>query len=139
MLTDKGYQSLQVVIEELRRISHDLNPSVIEDIGLVEAISQMADKINVTGKPRVQFHHRVYPTLALNEGDKIAIYRVIQEQIANILKHAKAQNVSITLRIREKKVDLAIEDDGIGFDRVRLKKAWGSGTLGTEHNIIKVV
>ena len=125
MLTEKTYQSIQTVIDEIRRISHDLNPSAIVDVGLVEAIEQLTEKINVSGKIRVRFvpNSREYNTL--NEDDKIAIFRMVQEQLSNILKHANASNIVIRLEVMSNKVRLCIKDDGVGFNLSQCKKGLG--------------
>lgn len=126
MLTEKTYQSIQTVIDEIRRISHDLNPSAIVDVGLVEAIEQLTEKINLAGKIRVQFvpDKRQYRH-SLNEADKIAIFRIVQEQLSNILKHAGASMVLIRLEVVDGLIRLCIKDDGIGFDLSKCKKGLG--------------
>jgi len=126
MLTEKTYQSIQTVINEIRRISHDLNPSAIIDVGLVEAIEQLIEKINVSGKIRIQFvsDRRRYKD-SLDDEDKIAIFRIVQEQLNNILKHANATKVLIRLEVVEGLVRLCIKDDGIGFDLAKCKKGLG--------------
>jgi PAS domain S-box-containing protein len=126
VLTEKAYQSIQTVINEIRRISHDLNPSAISDLGLVEAIEQLIDKINISGKVSIDFapDRRQYKHY-LNHDDKIAIFRMVQEQLTNILKHSGATHVWITLCLVEDTVKLCIKDNGIGFDLSKCKKGLG--------------
>jgi PAS domain S-box-containing protein len=133
VLTAKSYESLQTVIDEIRKISHDLNPSVIEDIGLAEAIEQMADKINLTNKLKVHFHNKVSAANTFREQDKVSIYRIIQEQLNNIIKHAQAKEVIITLVVEGNMVHLRIEDDGVGFDASKVKK--GLGLKNINHRV----
>ena len=126
MLTEKTYQSIQTVINEIRRISHDLNPSAIVDVGLVEAIEQLIEKINLSGKIKVRFlpNKREYKHV-LSEDDKIAIFRIVQEQLSNILKHANATNVTIRLEVVNNIIRLCIKDDGVGFNLSECKKGLG--------------
>lgn len=126
MLTEKTYQSIQTVINEIRRISHDLNPSAIVDVGLVEAIEQLTEKINLAGKINVKFipNKREYKQ-NLNEDDKVAIFRIVQEQLSNILKHANATMVVIRLEVINNRVRLCIKDDGVGFNLSQCKKGLG--------------
>ncbi|HVF81496.1 MAG TPA: PAS domain S-box protein [Flavisolibacter sp.] len=126
MLTEKSYQSIQTVIDEIRRISHDLNPSAIIDVGLAEAIEQLIHKINLAGKIAIQFtsHNKQYKC-GLPEEDRVAIFRIVQEQLNNILKHAKAKNVIISLKIEDGLVMLCIKDDGVGFDLAKCRKGLG--------------
>ena len=126
MLTEKAYQSIQTVIDEIRRISHDLNPSAIVDVGLVDAIEQLIGKINLAGKINIQFlPNRPTYSQYLSEEDKIAIFRIVQEQLNNILKHAKARNVIIRLEVINGITKLCIKDDGIGFDLAKCKRGLG--------------
>jgi PAS domain S-box-containing protein len=125
VLIEKSYQSLHQIINEIRRISHELNPSAIEDIGLVEAIEQIIEKITLACKLNIHFEKRVPHSAVLKEEDKITIYRIIQEQINNIIKHAQAKNVKISLLIKEEKIQLMIQDDGKGFCVAKAKKGLG--------------
>ena len=123
LLTEKSYQGLQEVINEIRKISHELNPSIVEDVGLIDAIHQMVDTINLTGRMVVSFRHEgVRP---LREEDRIAIYRIIQEQLSNIIKYAEARQVLIELDMSGGQTLLRITDDGVGFDTQTAKKGLG--------------
>jgi two-component system, NarL family, sensor histidine kinase UhpB len=135
MLTEKTYQSIQTVIDEIRRISHDLNPSAIVDVGLVEAIEQLIEKINIAGKIKITFQpdKRQYKC-HLNDEDKITIFRIVQEQLNNILKHANASFVFIGLEVIDQNVKLCIKDDGVGFDPLTCKKGLG---LRNIHNRVE--
>ncbi|MEJ7912468.1 MAG: PAS domain S-box protein, partial [Chitinophagaceae bacterium] len=95
MLTEKSYQCIQAVMIEIRKISHELNPSALQDVGLTEAISEMIDKINLTKKLTIAFNYTEEAKLFVTkEEDRIAIYRIIQEAISNVIKHAYAKNAS---------------------------------------------
>lgn len=147
LLTQKSYQGIQAVINEIRTISHHLNPSAIADVGLVEVIEQMMEKINLSGKLSVCFKPGAEEGLKmLQEQDNIAIFRIVQEQLNNILKHAAATHVLITLQVEDNTVKLMIKDDGVGFDVNKCKKGLGlrniynrveyySGTLDIESSI----
>lgn len=126
MLTEKSYQSIQTVINEIRRISHDLNPSALVDVGLMEAIEQLIEKINLAGKINVRFitDKRKY-TYRLTDDDKMAIFRIVQEQLNNILKHSKATAVTIKLELTEELIKLCIKDNGVGFDLAKCRKGLG--------------
>jgi PAS domain S-box-containing protein len=134
LLTEKSYQSIQLAITEIRKISHNLNPSAVEDFGLGEAITEMVDKINLSEKVKVDF--KFFATVkktALKSEDKIAVYRIVQEQLNNILKHAHAKNVFIELAIKPSKIHLFIEDDGNGFNPKKINK--GIGLKSIHHRV----
>jgi two-component system sensor histidine kinase UhpB len=134
LLTEKSYQSIQLAITEIRKISHNLNPSAVEDFGLSEAITEMVDKINLSEKVKVDF--KFFATVKktpLKSEDKIAVYRIVQEQLNNILKHANAKNVFIDLAIKPLKIHLFIEDDGNGFNPKKINK--GIGLKNIHHRV----
>ena len=133
-LIARSSQSLQTAIMEIRKISHDLNPSTIDDIGIVEAINEMIEKMHLTGKIIIHFiHEGFHGSLSLIYEDKIALYRIVQEQLNNILKHADASNVSINLKLDFPLVHLKIEDDGRGFDATKAKR--GLGLKNISHRV----
>lgn len=103
-----------------------MNPSAIVDVGLVEAIEQLIEKINLSGKINIQFiPDKKWYKCGLIEEDRVAIFRIVQEQLNNILKHAKAKNVIIKLRVEDGLVMLCIKDDGVGFDLAKCRKGLG--------------
>jgi PAS domain S-box-containing protein len=134
LLTEKSYQSIQLAITEIRKISHNLNPSAVEDFGLREAITEMVDEINLSEKVKVDFKFSATVKQSpLKSEDKIAVYRIVQEQLNNILKHAHAKNVFIELAIRNSKIHLFIEDDGKGFNPKKISK--GIGLKNIHHRV----
>jgi two-component system sensor histidine kinase UhpB len=134
VLTEKSYQSIQLAIEEIRKISHDLNPSSVEDFGLKDAITEMIDKINLSGKLKIVFRFvMAVKKMQLKSEDKIAIYRIVQEQLNNIVKHAQAKNVLVDLSINLSEVHLLIEDDGKGFNTKKINK--GIGLKNIHHRV----
>ncbi len=101
--------------DQVRQISHNLMPLDLEKFGLVEALTNMIQRINQQNTICIDF--RTYHfDLFLNNDLGLNIYRISQEALANILKCASAKNVLVELIQHEKKISLSIEDDGIGFD-----------------------
>lgn len=103
------------VIEDVRRLSLALSPTILEDLGLTSAIEWLVDNF-----ARMQ---RLQSTRAIEEIDQlfpkdqwITIYRVVQEALTNIGRHAEADNTSVTVRRSDEEVVFTIEDDGKGFD-----------------------
>ena len=134
LLTEKSYQSIQLAIAEIRKISHDLNPSSVEDFGLKEAITEMIDKINLSGRLKITFRFSTKgKKLHLKSEDKIAVYRIVQEQLNNIMKHAQARIVLVDLSIKSSVVNLVIEDDGKGFNPKKTNK--GIGLKNIHHRV----
>ena len=112
-------QYINQVIENVRRLSRDLSPSVLEDAGLLAAIHWLITNSKTDHKIK----------MILNVGDidqlfsrdaQIIIYRILQEALTNIVRHAQAKNASLTIEGHEDEVSFSVEDDGIGFDALRV-------------------
>jgi signal transduction histidine kinase len=97
----------------IRRVSHDLRPVVLERLGLVEAIGNVADQVNDSGEIQLDFDASFEATLA--KEDQLNWYRIVQELITNTLKHAQAKNIYLKLLEEDDTVCLLYKDDGIGL------------------------
>jgi PAS domain S-box-containing protein len=103
------------IIENARRLSRDLSPSILEDIGLTPALRWLVD--NFIKNYRIQVAFDIVNVDHLFPKDsQIMIYRVFQEALANVGKHARAANVSAKVQLEADTVSFIIEDDGRGFD-----------------------
>ena len=102
-------------LKELQRLISDLRPSHLDDLGLSAALRWYAGRISElsTVSVRVDIHGEERD---LDEALKITIFRIIQESLNNILKHAQATNVNIHLVYEEKNVRINVWDNGRGFD-----------------------
>ncbi len=126
------------VLEGVHKLVYDLRPSVLDDLGLKSAIRWYAD--TRLGSQGVHLHfetsgeeRRLFPQV------ETAVFRVAQEAITNIAKHAEAENVTVHLEFKESSLFLEIEDDGKGFDMEKVTrladKGMGLGLLGMEERI----
>jgi len=113
--------TVQDSINEIREISYDLHPHILERVGLGDAIDSMIVKISKSSD--IQFD------LILDKIDKlfdkkveINIYRIIQEAVNNIIKHSQATEVKLEIKKNIKYVNIKISDNGIGFDKRLMKK-----------------
>lgn len=110
----KGAEALNGAIKEVRRLSHDLRPGVLDDLGLTAALEALTDNFaDRTGIP-VELESVAFKNLLLPEA-KTALYRVAQEALNNIERHANASAVSIRLSSTQGRVQMVIADNGHGF------------------------
>lgn len=109
-------------IADLRNISHNLMPSALIRLGLVSALNDMAEKINSSRQIAVKVEATGI-SARLPENFEIAIYRVVQEAVNNILKHANARNISVSLGLIGENLSLTIADDGKGMPEDAGKKS----------------
>jgi signal transduction histidine kinase len=105
---------LQGVLDEARRISADLRPPLLDDLGLAAAISCFCREFRET-HPDIEVDVQV-PQQDVPEPVKTVIYRVLQEAADNVARHAQAKNLLVVLRRRPLGTDLLVADDGRGFD-----------------------
>ncbi len=102
-------------IREVRQISHDLRPTLLDDLGLEAALIGMLTQFSE--RTGIHVEHQFTPRLnALMEEVEITLYRMSQECLSNIEKHAEAKNVTFTIEIQRDLLCLECRDDGVGFD-----------------------
>ena len=111
---DKGITSLGGAIQEVRRISRDLRPGLLDDLGLGPALKSLTDEFSTRTGIAVDCQTVVFRN-RLDQEAKIALYRIAQEALTNIERHAEAQNVTLSIRGYRSGVMLRIADDGRGM------------------------
>lgn len=104
---------LRQVEDQLRRYSHELRPSMLDDLGWLAAIRFLADSVSKRTGIRVEIAARVRDRL--DSELETTLYRVVQEALNNAAKHSKASLVRITITREDATLGCAISDDGVGF------------------------
>jgi signal transduction histidine kinase len=106
---------LDGVIENVRRLSRDLSPAILEDLGLLSALKYLADGAgkHYTVRQSFEVEHldRLFP-----QETQIIIYRIFQECLSNISKHAQATELAMAVKQEEATLTIVLEDNGIGFE-----------------------
>jgi two-component system sensor histidine kinase UhpB len=102
-------------LEEIRRIALELRPKILEDLGLGDALAWRVDELNASGAVRATLSVSGLDR-RLPEAIELVLYRVAQEAITNVTRHARARTARIVLERSNAVVSLVIEDDGRGFD-----------------------
>ena len=122
-------------INELRNIAHSMMTPSFDDFKFEQIIQDITINYNLSGKFRLRVAFPPSELLdSIPNAIKLAFYRIIQEQVSNILKYARAKNVMIKLFILENSYTLEISDDGIGFDTSRKTK--GIGLRNMESRVV---
>ena len=117
---------LNDAIRESRRISHELTPQFLEDFGLYEAIKAVCKHFNQFMKINCQFKGS---TAKLDKYLELSVYRIIQELMLNIFKHAQASQTTVEVEQTSAAIVLVISDNGIGFNPLEMKRK-GIGLQG---------
>ena len=115
---------------QVRSISHNLMPSSILEYGLIESVREYCIKINNSNSFKIEF--QTFGTnLSLSKKTETVIYRIIQELVSNILKHAKATEAMIQFNHREDELFITVEDNGIGFNTTKISEGIGHKNVKT--------
>ena len=129
--------SVDRAMERVRDLALDLRPSLLDDLGLGAAVRSHADKFARTTP--VEAHLSIDAVPRLSSGLEIACFRVAQEALTNVARHAKARNVWVDLHLDTEALDLRVRDDGIGFDvnlaRGRAISGASMGLLGMQERV----
>ena len=129
-LLDGGVQRLREVLGEVRRISHDLRPALLDDLGLARALEHLAREWGQ--RSGVNIETACEDPGAVPEAVATALFRVAQEALGNVEQHAHAEHVSLALRRRDGRLRFEVVDDGRGFDADALLRSPRAG-LGMTH------
>jgi signal transduction histidine kinase len=119
---------LDQVGEQLRRLSHELRPVILDDFGLVAALEFLAQGVSTRTGLAVTVRSSLEQRLP--QAIETALYRILQEALANASKHARAARVQIEIARHADMVNASIRDDGIGLDLPRLYPQAGRRGLG---------
>lgn len=118
--------SLDCIIDNTRRISRELNPSILEDLGFTTAVRRLLEDFANHYETRCRFEIEEVDEL-LGSRTQLVIYRILQESLTNIVKHSHANDVSCHIRRNHRAVHIALEDNGVGFDKDMLSLTEKSG------------
>jgi signal transduction histidine kinase len=129
-----GLRELVVAtLQDVRRLAVELRPTALDDFGLVPALRRLADSFAEQTGITVDLQPSL-PDERLPAEVETALYRIVQESLTNVVKHARAQRVSILLARREDAIAAVIEDDGRGFDPTHTR-AGGFGLVGIRERL----
>jgi PAS domain S-box-containing protein len=122
---------------ELRNLSHELRPTILDDLGLVPALEFLAQGVSKRFGIRITVEGDTSGRLPPQV--EVALYRIVQEALNNTTKHARANHVSVRLQKEQNKIHLAVSDDGAGFDVQSVmgqKGRSGLGLIGIRERLI---
>lgn len=111
----KIMEYLEQVREQLRTLSHDLRPMILDQLGLLPALEQLANGYRKNSGLTIDIVTENL-TERVNRDVETGMFRVVQEALVNIAKHAQAEHVEIKLRLDNSRLHARISDDGVGFD-----------------------
>jgi signal transduction histidine kinase len=124
-LIKKSNENIVSVINEIRQLSRSLMDPSIDDLGLIDSINDLIENINLTQTIQVSLEADASIEAELGKKQKLTAFRIVQESLNNVMRHAEAKNVAIKLFHRPDYALLKVEDDGIGFNPHLVKRGAG--------------
>jgi signal transduction histidine kinase len=121
-------------LQSARRIMTDLRPEVLDLLGFIETVNQHIKNFEVRNKIKCNFTNNA-TGIELTSQQSVALFRIVQETLNNISKHAKATEVNIKLIQTHEYLTLEITDNGVGFDVNDKKKTDSYGLLGMKERV----
>ena len=135
-LARRSEESISEVMQDVRRLLLNLSPTVLEEFGYTSAVEGLVNKINET--TTIHFNLVIFGMKQpLPKDHELALYRITQELITNVLKHADASHVSLQIGQRDGKIILMMEDDGKGFDLNTHKDGYGLKNLAARTKLLQ--
>jgi signal transduction histidine kinase len=111
-------ESLEIIAEmmgKVRTLSLNLRPSMLDDLGIVAALDWYIKRLKKNADFEITFEHGLQPDQRFPTPVETALYRVTQEALTNVVRHAQARAVLISLSAKTDRVILSIQDEGVGF------------------------
>ena len=105
------------LIDKVRQMSLDLRPSILDDLGLVPALEWYFDRYQKQSGIAVIFYYQQLRDRRFPAEIELAIFRVIQESLTNVARHAKVKSVDVDISMDDEKIYVDIQDTGVGFDQ----------------------
>lgn len=126
---EKISQHVTDTIDQVRRISHDLSPSIIHDLGISSALAYFFEDFAAHSGVKIFGKIPNIDTLFSHE-TVVIIYRIFQEAFTNIDRHSNADTVTVAIQVREHNVFFSLEDNGRGFSVKNVAASTGPGQKG---------
>lgn len=125
---EKALEILNDAYQEVRNISHNMMPNALVRLGLIPAIKELVENINAAKVLTIDFSTNI--DRPLGKSMDITIYRIVQEIINNMMKHAKADHIVMEINRTNDNLNISIRDNGVGFDTSIINESKGLGWKG---------
>lgn len=128
---------IETTINTVRRIASELRPGVLDDLGLVAAIEWQIGQFQMRSGLKCHWTNNT-SEIELSRERATAVFRILQEILTNVLRHARASNLYVKLGRSEKCVELEVRDDGVGITENQMRNSRSLGLLGMKERALLV-
>jgi signal transduction histidine kinase len=125
---------LDETVETVRRITLELRPSLLDDLGLIASMEWHLGEFEKRFDNLTNLVHQIDET-KLSDTAKTSLYRIFQESLTNVARHSLAKQVTIAIIQKGESLQLSIDDNGVGFDKEKLKERKTWGILGMQERM----
>lgn len=132
---EKSMDMLDKSIAELRRVAHNMMPETLMKFGLDTALKDFCSSVDQSGAVKLTYQSFGLENSTIPDVTSAAVYRIIQELVNNILKHADATSALVQLIRKDDTLSITVEDDGKGFDRKVLETGGGIGYTSLQNRV----
>ncbi len=132
---ERSIAMLDQSIQELRRVAHNMMPEALVKFGLNTALQDFCNSINQSDALQITYQSFDVKDDTVSTNKSSAIYRIVQELVNNILKHAHAKTALVQLVKKDNTLSITVEDDGMGFDKSILQTNSGMGYLNLQNRV----
>jgi PAS domain S-box-containing protein len=130
-------EHIEEVGSELHRLSHELHPAWLEQLGLAASLRRICSELSDAGGITILLEIEEIPVVLTNEV-ALAVYRIAQEALHNIVKHSRARNSTVRLEADRDDIVLSVIDDGLGFDPLADRAMTGVGLISMRERVGQV-
>lgn len=135
-MISRSIENLSKCIEEIRKLSSSLVPPSLDADSFTAVIKDLAEPIKLATSINIKYNIDNLHADALTDVQQVNVYRIIQEHLNNILKHAKAKNVNILMQYENNQITLSIKDDGEGLDVTARRKGIGFNNIQSRAELL---
>ena len=132
---ERGLDMLDASINELRRVAHSMMPDALMKYGLNAALKDFCTGITGSGVIKVVYQSYGIDDLQIEQAASVTLYRIIQELLNNVIRHAGATKAVVQVNKEGSKILVTVEDDGKGFDTKMLKESNGIGWINIQNRL----
>ena len=134
---DKLAQGAKNLFQDVHRISHELHPATLEQLGLLQSLEKLCRDISASGAVTVEFTSEGASFEVPND-IALCLYRVAQEALQNVVKHSNANIAKVKLALRNQQISITISDEGTGFDQQDAGNYASLGLVSMRERILSV-
>jgi two-component system sensor histidine kinase UhpB len=126
---------IKKMFEQVRTLAFELRPSVLDEFGLVEALRHLVTRHGERAGLRASFS-ATPPDARAPVEIETGCFRIVQEALSNVARHARARHVEVTLTVQDGALEVTVRDDGVGFNVERLRTGLGIVGMGERADFV---